>query len=166
MNALRNEIRTRLRGAQIAYQGLIADEKRVYVRITQPADLEKAKALLADLLAPVPSDQGEPVREVVFLEPEPSQLTYTLTDAGIDHRVRSAADKSVEILYRRTYELYLERVVEREGGDRIRVRVSGHVGLEAGRPAATQRTRRVVTAGRCATISAMRVRWHWAGSRS
>jgi SecD/SecF fusion protein len=126
-DALLDEVRSKLRAEKIGYLGPVASGEEVQVRIRKPEDVERAKAALADLLEPVPPNAGgdSTIKDVEFSEPETGLLLYTLTDAAIDRRVTFAADKSVEILYRRIDEFDLDRVVEREGEDRIRVKVTG-----------------------------------------
>ena len=127
-NTVRDEIRTKLRDAKIGYTGLNASGRTIQVRIRDAADIEKAHTALADLLAPVAAGVfgSGSVTELSLEEPEPGLLKYTLTDAGIDYRVSSAVTKSIEVVGRRVNELgTTEPIIQRQGTDRILVRVPG-----------------------------------------
>jgi SecD/SecF fusion protein len=124
--ALRDEVRTRLRNARIAYEELRAEGLTVQLRVRDDGYVEQAKAALADLLAPPSAGPGgaAPVAEVSFEEPEPGFLKYTLTDRGIDQRVTMAVDGSIAVIRKRLDELRLPAPeVDAQGTGRIVVRV-------------------------------------------
>jgi len=127
VKSLLGEIRSRLRNAMIAYDGLASSERAVQVRVHNTADIEEATTALADLLVPASVAEGtDPVNEVSFEELERGFFKYTLTDAGIDYRVGSAVEKSVEVIDRRLHELGIaDPIIERQGADRILVEITG-----------------------------------------
>ena len=146
-------IRTRLRAGKIGYIDRGGSGHTVQVRVSDTADIAKAKAALADLLLPtappadapasmtewattaladwflpgsLDADQGASISELSMEESEPGLLKFNLTDAGIDFRVGRAVADSITVISRRIYELDLdEPVIERQGIDRFLVKVSG-----------------------------------------
>lgn len=119
---LRDAIRTGLRKAGIAYTGLVADAAAVEVRVTNEADLAKAREVVAGLLAP----GSGAIAEFTLAEPEPGLLKLTPNQAGIDAGVDAAVERSIEILKRRVVEFGAgKHDVRKEGKDRIVVEVSG-----------------------------------------
>lgn len=128
LQSTRDDIRTTLRDARIAYTGLSGSGRDVQVRISEANDLEKAKTALANLVAPVASGMftGGSITELSLAEPEPGLLRYSLTNEGLDYRVRSAVNQSIEVIGKRVNELgTTEPVVQRQGADRILVQVPG-----------------------------------------
>ena len=139
--ALFGEIRTRLRGAGIAYDGLVANDRVLEVRIGNAADIEPAKAALADLVPPVDTAETA-VSEVSFDEPQPGLLAYTLTEEGIAHRVERAAEGSIPILHARLSEFTTaRRIVRRQDPDRIVVEINGLHDLDRLRLSIAKRAR-------------------------
>ncbi len=123
-----DDIRTMLRDAKIGYTILSSRSKTVQVRITDPAELEAAKTALATLTQPVLAGMfgSGAVHELVLDDSEPSLLYYTLTDEGINYRVRNAVTQSIEVVSRRVNELgTTEPIIQRAGADRILVQVPG-----------------------------------------
>ncbi len=69
---------------------------------------------------------GGSISEVAVDSPSDGVLTLTLTNEGIDYRVRSAVTQSIEVVRRRVDELgTTEPVIQRQGDDRIMVQVPG-----------------------------------------
>src|SRR5690606_5218956 len=59
-------------------------------------------------------------------EPEPGLFRLTLTDEGMNYRISSAVEQSIEVVSRRVNELgTTEPVIQRQGNDRILVQVPG-----------------------------------------
>jgi SecD/SecF fusion protein len=128
LETTRNDIRAALRDARIGYTGLSGTANSVQVRIRDVADVQKAKDALASLTAPVSAGlfAGGSIVELDFDEPEPGLLRYTLTDAGINYRMSSALEQSIEVVGRRVNELgTTEPLIQRQGADRILVQVPG-----------------------------------------
>lgn len=128
MQATRDDIRTLLRNAKIAYTGLTGSGRTVQVRISEANEVEKAKEALASLVAPIASGflTGGSVVELELAEPEPGLLRYTMTDAGLTYRTSNAVTQSIEVISRRVNELgTTEPNIQRQGADRILVQVPG-----------------------------------------
>lgn len=126
--ATRDDIRTQLRNARIAYTGLSGTGRVVQVRISEANEVEKAKTALANLITPVSSGfmTGGSVTELQLSEPEPGILRYTITDQGLAYRVSNAVSQSIEVIGRRVNELgTTEPIIQRQGVDRILVQVPG-----------------------------------------
>ena len=128
LETTRNDIRAALRDAHIGYTGLSGTANSVQVRIREAADVQKAKDALANLTAPVAAGlfSGGSVVELEFDEPESRLLRNTLTAAGINYRMSSALEQSIEVVGRRVNELgTTEPLIQRQGSDRILVQVPG-----------------------------------------
>lgn len=124
----RDTIRTSLRDARVGYTGLSGTGRVVQVRIRDAESLEQARAALTSLTEPVSSGMfgAGVVSEMALSEPEPGLLRYTLTQEGIDYRVNTALNQSIEVVGRRVNELgTTEPVIQRQGNDRILVQVPG-----------------------------------------
>src|SRR5690606_29621937 len=128
LESVRDEIRAALREARIGYTGLSGSGHNVQVRIRDAEQVEAAKAALAGLTQPVSSGMfgTGSVVEVQMVEPEPGLFRFTLTEEGIDYRVSTAVNQSVEVVNRRVNELgTTEPIIQRQGNDRILVQVPG-----------------------------------------
>jgi SecD/SecF fusion protein len=128
LQAMRDEIRSKLRDARVGYTGLGVSGKTVQVRIRDLSQVDAAKKALQDLINPLQSGMfgGGSLTEATLQEPEPGLLRFTLTDEGINYRVSSALTKSIEVVSRRVNELgTTEPIIQRQGTDRILVQVPG-----------------------------------------
>ncbi len=128
MATARDDIRTMLRGANIAYGNLTGTDRTVQVQISEANEVEKAKTALAQLLQPVTGGVfgTTSVVELALTEPSPGLLRYTLTDAGLNYRTSNAVSQSIEVIGRRVNELgTTEPIIQRQGNDRILVQVPG-----------------------------------------
>lgn len=128
LQASRDDIRTLLRDAKIAYTGLSGTGRSVQVRISEANEVEKAKQALTTLTQPIQSGlfTGGTIAELTLEEPEPGLLRYTLTEEGINYRVSNAVTQSIEVISRRVNELgTTEPTIQRQGADRILVQVPG-----------------------------------------
>jgi len=126
---VRNLMRDREQG-QIGYGGISGQGETVTVRLLGEGDNARAKARLASLLEPVTSTGtllgGLGVVEVEQSEASPTILRYTLTEEGIDERLRAAVSQSIEVIRRRVDELgTTEPIIQRQGVDRVIVQVPG-----------------------------------------
>ncbi|MEQ1942674.1 protein translocase subunit SecDF [Mesorhizobium sp. VNQ89] len=128
LESTRDEIRTTLRDARIGYTGLTGSGNSVQVRIRDADQLEAAKTALAPLIQPVASSLfgSGSVTELALDEPEPGVLRYTLTEDGLNYRLGTALNQSIEVVGRRVNELgTTEPIIQRQGNDRILVQVPG-----------------------------------------
>jgi len=128
LNSTRDEIRTQLRDARVGYTGLTGTNNSVQVRIRDAGQVEAAKTALAALVQPVASSLfgAGSVTELALDEPEPGVLRYTLTEDGLNYRLGTALNQSIEVVGRRVNELgTTEPIIQRQGNDRILVQVPG-----------------------------------------
>jgi SecD/SecF fusion protein len=128
LDATRDDIRTALRDARVGYTGLSGSGHNVQVRIRDAEQIAAAKTALSSLTQPVSSGLfgSGSVVELTMDEPEPGLFRFTLTDEGINYRVGTALNQSVEVVNRRVNELgTTEPIIQRQGSDRILVQVPG-----------------------------------------
>ncbi|MEP0945216.1 MAG: protein translocase subunit SecD [Rhizobiaceae bacterium] len=126
---VRTLMRDRTQGA-LGYQRIRAAGNKVTLTLLKPEDTAASKERLESLLEPVvPTGTllgGLGIIEVELSEPSPGVLEYTLTEEGIDERLRSAVSQSIEVIRRRVDELgTTEPIIQRQGVDRIIVQVPG-----------------------------------------
>lgn len=127
---VRDEVRRVLREARIGYTGLVIRDTTVQLRLRDgAADTEKAVTELRKLATPVTNtllgtSSGE--MDLTVSSGAEGQVSVTLTEAGLNARVRSAVDQSIEIIRRRIDQLgTVEPNIQRQGADRILVQVPG-----------------------------------------
>ncbi len=128
LESARDEIRTSLRNAQIGYTALTVGTGHVQVRLRDRDQIEAARTALASQTQPVPTGlfSSGSVVEMELAEPEAGLLRLSLTDPGLDHRVSTALNQSIEVVGRRVNELgTTEPIIQRQGTDRILVQVPG-----------------------------------------
>ncbi|KQT60519.1 MULTISPECIES: protein translocase subunit SecDF [unclassified Aureimonas] len=128
LQSVRADARQALRTARIGFTGLGDTGSVIDVTIRDPAQLAAARTALQPLAQSVSSNllSGTSVNEVTISEPRPGTLRLTLTDAGIEYRLSSASQQSVEVVRRRVDELgTTEPLIQRQGSDRIMVQVPG-----------------------------------------
>lgn len=128
LDTARDDIRIALRDARIGYTGLTGSGRSVQVRIRDAEQIQAAKTALASLTEPISSGLfgAGSVRELTMEEAEPGLFRFTLTDEGIDYRLATALNQSVEVVNRRVNELgTTEPIIQRQGTDRILVQVPG-----------------------------------------
>ncbi|MFY8100422.1 MAG: protein translocase subunit SecDF, partial [Allorhizobium sp.] len=123
------DVRSQLREANIRYTGLSGVGQQIQVRITDSSQVPQAIEALKVITDPVSIGglTGGTVTEVT-LEQDGTDglLRLSLTDAGIDYRVSSAVNQSMEVVRRRVDELgTTEPLIQRQGDDRIMVQVPG-----------------------------------------
>ena len=130
---LTSDIRSLMRDREqgpLGYGGIRAKDNKVTVRLLKPEDADKTKERLAPLLEPlVPTGTllgGLGIIEVEQSEPASGVIEYSLTNDGLDERLRSAVSQSIEVIRRRVDELgTTEPIIQRQGVDRIIVQVPG-----------------------------------------
>ncbi len=128
LDATRDDIRTALRDARVGYTGLSGSGHNVQVRIRDAEQVAAAKTALSSLTQPVSSGLfgSGSVVELTMDEPESGLFRFTLTEEGINYRVGTALNQSVEVVNRRVNELgTTEPIIQRQGNDRILVQVPG-----------------------------------------
>ncbi|MBX5125065.1 protein translocase subunit SecDF [Rhizobium lentis] len=118
-------VRNALRGAGIRYTGLTGNGQTVTVRITDPAETQKA----VDLLKPTTTAGGQ--SELALQQGGEGQLSLQISDAGIAADVVSTRNRSLDVVGRRITGFgYKDFQVRPEGADRIAVQVLGSVDAE------------------------------------
>ncbi len=126
-NALRGNRADGTRGDRIGYTGLVVSKEIVQFRLRNKEDAEKAKSALTEVVQPRLTDVfgGSLVTEVTLKE-ENGIFRFHLTDEGINQRLSSAVQQSIEVIRRRIDELgTTEPTIQRQGTDRILVQVPG-----------------------------------------
>ncbi len=127
VDALRDDVRQKLRDGKIGLSGGIATQARgVLVRISDPAERDKAYALLQSLSQPIGGPLAGGNGRTLDVTETDSGVQLTLTDAAIADKVRHAVTQSIEVLNRRINAMGTkETVVERQGSSRILIEVPG-----------------------------------------
>ncbi|MEO2040136.1 MAG: protein translocase subunit SecD, partial [Martelella sp.] len=128
LNTLVDDVRADLREAQVRYTGLSGTGDSAQVRITDPAQYVDAETALEPLAEYVNAGtlNGGTFQEVTMDDDGNGLIRLTLTEQGIDYRMRSAVEQSIEVIRRRVDELgTTEPLIQRQGDDRIIVQVPG-----------------------------------------
>jgi SecD/SecF fusion protein len=125
---LRDSVRRVLREEKAAITGGIGVLPRgIQLRIPDPAERERVMPKLKQLSTTFGSgitDSRAPAFDVT--ENADGLIQFTVTEAGVDSRVRRAVEQSIEVLRRRVDALgTTEPNIQREGNDRILVEVPG-----------------------------------------
>ncbi|MET3612546.1 SecD/SecF fusion protein [Rhizobium aquaticum] len=123
-----DDVRTKLREANVGYTGLAGTGQTVQVRIRDVGQLDAAKKALSTLTQPISAGTitGGSVVEATLTDAGDGLLKLTITDQGIEYRMTSAVTQSTEVIRRRVDELgTTEPTIQREGADRIIVQVPG-----------------------------------------
>jgi protein-export membrane protein SecD len=124
---LRDEVRRVMRDARIGYTGLSIQGSSVQLRLREPADMSEALRRLRELSNPVGGVfAGSNVRDIEVTDVGDNVIRLTVTEAGVNARLRQAVDQSIEIVRRRVDELgTVEPLIQRQGADRVLVQVPG-----------------------------------------
>ncbi|WP_176084049.1 protein translocase subunit SecDF [Martelella sp. HB161492] len=127
LSTLVDDMRANLRDAKVLYTGLTGSGSTAQVRITDESQYEAASQALAPLAELSSTGTvGGALQEVEMTNDGDGLFKMSLTDAGINYRVRQAVDQSMEVVRRRVDELgTTEPLIQRQGNDRIIVQVPG-----------------------------------------
>jgi protein-export membrane protein SecD len=129
VNTLRDDVRRLLREEKIALAGGIGVQARgVTVRVSDPAERARLLPRLRELAQPAGGifGQGGGQSSVEIVDQPDGLITMTVTEAGVNERVRKAIDQAIEVLRRRVDALgTTEPNIQRQGVDRILVQVPG-----------------------------------------
>jgi SecD/SecF fusion protein len=113
---------------RIGYTGLAAqpDQRRMSVRITDPAQRDAALRIVRELANPVTTGPGTQAPDIeVAISPD-GLLTATVTEVGLRNKATSAVEQSIEIVRRRIDETgVVEALIARQGQNRILVQLPG-----------------------------------------
>lgn len=120
--------RTRLRTANIRYTGLAADaaNRRMSVRVTDPAQAGAAATALRELANPVQGSAGTQSPDIDVTTAPDGTVTATLNEVGLRAKATSAVEQSIEIVRRRVDETGVaDALVARQGAARVLVQLPG-----------------------------------------
>ncbi|MBX9739233.1 MAG: protein translocase subunit SecD [Beijerinckiaceae bacterium] len=129
VNNLRDDVRRILREENVRITGGIGAQGRtIQFRVAEAADRARALPKLRQLGAPTGvsalGTPNAPTFEVT--ENSDGLIQITVTEAGINDRVRRAVDQTIEVLRRRVDALgTTEPNIQRQGADRVLVQVPG-----------------------------------------
>jgi SecD/SecF fusion protein len=129
VNQLRDDVRRVLRENRASVEGGIQTTQRgVQVRIADPNERARIVPKLRELSQPISNaiigQTG--ARNVDLVEQPDGLVQLTLTEQGLNDRVRRAVDQAIEVLRRRVDALgTTEPNIQRQGADRILVQVPG-----------------------------------------
>ncbi len=114
VNTLVDQIRSDLRGKNIAYENLGQQNSKASVTITKPEQMAEARRIISSI------DQG------LVVEGQGSKLNVSLTEVAIKEKKRQVVEQSIEIVRRRVDESGTrEPSIMRQGDDRIVVQLPG-----------------------------------------
>ena len=126
---LRDSVRRVLREEKVAITGGIGAQPRgVQLRIPDPRERAKVMPKLQQLAASAGSGLSGSSRGPAFdvSENDSGLIQFTVTEAGVESKVRRAVEQSIEVLRRRVDALgTTEPNIQRQGTDRILVEVPG-----------------------------------------
>ncbi|MFB9172960.1 protein translocase subunit SecD [Roseibium salinum] len=129
MKALVSDIRTNLReDPRIGYTGLGVQGDAAQVRIRDLTRLADAEERLQPLVNPLASSLfgGQPVDEFEMTATDDGLIRFTYTEQGLDDRMASIVQQSIEVIRRRVDELgTTEPNIQRQGTERILVEAPG-----------------------------------------
>ena len=127
VEALRDDVRQKMRDGKIGLSGGIATQPRgVLIRIADRAERDKAYALLQSLSQPIGGPLAGGNGRTLEVSETDSGVQLTLSDAAVADKVRHAVTQSIEVLNRRINAMGTkETVVQQQGADRILVEVPG-----------------------------------------
>jgi len=129
VNQLRDDVRRVLRDNRASVEGGIQVTQRgVQLRISDPNERARIAPKLRELSQPISNvilgQTG--ARNVDIAESPDGLFQLTLTEQGLNDRVRRAVDQAIEVLRRRVDALgTTEPNIQRQGADRILVQVPG-----------------------------------------
>src|SRR3981189_2784353 len=126
LDQVRDDVRRTLRDAKIGYTGLAAKADSAEVRV-KDTDLAAALTKLRELSQPLGGLLGSSGQRSLEVRAAGGGLIrLTVPPAAITERVRQSVEQSIQIVERRVNELRsLEPLIQRQGTDRILVKVAG-----------------------------------------
>ena len=127
VDALRDDVRQKMREGKLALSGGIATQPRgVLVRITDPTERGRAYDLLQSLSQPIGGPLAGGNGRTLDVSQSDAGVQLTLTDAAIAEKVRRAVTQSIEVLNRRVNAMGTkETMIQRQGENRVLVQVPG-----------------------------------------
>ena len=132
LDTLRDDVRGKLRETGIRGRATIRGDKTVQLRLNDETQTAAFRESMRELLLPIQGAllDGAGIVEIQESNPSNGELIYTLTDQGIESRIKNAITQSIDVILRRINEFGTsEPIVQREGINRILVQ---YPGLDAG----------------------------------
>ncbi|MFD1333289.1 protein translocase subunit SecD [Methylopila musalis] len=126
--ALQEDVRRQMREARIGTSEIRLDGRTVSVTVRDAADLAKAQERLRTIAQPISNSVFGATGQLDIEVGQRGQnvATATMTDAGVQSRIRQAVDQSLEVVRRRVDQLgTVEPSIQRQGANRILVQVPG-----------------------------------------
>ena len=129
LTQLRGDVRQRLwTERKIRHRIAIGKDGSVVVTISDPAKVDEAVKALKELAQPVQVGffgAGGTAPEIEITR-NGNTITLRHSQAGLDHRIRSALEQAIEVIRRRLDELNMtEATIQQQGLDRIIVQAPG-----------------------------------------
>ena len=127
VEALRDDVRQKMRDGKIALSGGIATQGRgVLVRIADPAERDRAYGLLQSLSQPIGGPLAGGNGRTLDVTKTDAGVELTLTDAAVADKTRHAVTQSIEVLNRRVNAMGTkETVIQQQGANRVLIEVPG-----------------------------------------
>ena len=130
LEALRDDVRVKLRAAKVRGRARSVGELSVEARINEPtpANIAAVKEQMQELLQPTVTGvlDGFGVVEIREDQPSDNVLRYTLTDEGVQNRVTRAITQSISVFGERLNAFgTTEPIIQREGANRVLVQYPG-----------------------------------------
>ncbi|WP_207536876.1 protein translocase subunit SecD [Sabulicella rubraurantiaca] len=113
---------------RVGYTGLSAnaDQRRVQLRLTDPAQRDVALRVLRDMANSVNVGGGATQPDIEVVAAADGLITATVTEAGLRAKATNAVEQSIEIVRRRIDETgVVEALIARQGANRILVQLPG-----------------------------------------
>jgi protein-export membrane protein SecD len=128
MQQLSSDIRASLREAKIGYKGITRSDNGVSVRLSNVADVDRAKTELQKLRQPLGSgllSTGLAVN-LYDLAVQDELLSFTFSEQGLDAKIALAIRQSLKIVENRINALGTsEPSIQQQGKDRITIQLPG-----------------------------------------
>lgn len=131
MEALRDDVRVKLRTSGARGRARAKGERSVEVRLNDASQTDTFRTEMQELLQPSATGvlDGFGIIEIRETNPSEGVLVYTLTDEGVENRVTRAITQSISVFTDRLNEFgTTEPIIQREGTNRVLVQ---YPGLEA-----------------------------------
>ncbi len=127
VEALRDDVRQKMRDGKIALSGGIATQGRgVLVRIADPAERDRAFGLLQSLSQPIGGPLAGGNGRTLDVTKTDAGVELTLTDAAVADKTRHAVTQSIEVLNRRVNAMGTkETAIQQQGANRVLIEVPG-----------------------------------------
>ncbi len=127
-DSLRDDVRGKLRETSIRGRATISGDRSVLLRLNDETQTEQFRQSMRELLQPVQGGvlDGIGIVEVQESNHSAGELVYTLTDQGVEGRIKNSVTQSIDVILRRINEFGTsEPIVQREGINRILVQYPG-----------------------------------------